>query len=149
MPGSAERCEATRNPRERRREPQRDERRGAGDEAVEHDDERRRGGPERDAHEDADLEAADGGQHAERIGRVGRVALEHARDDRSLAGDSVGVEAGARAAQLGRVAPQERCGERGRGGRVPDPHLPDADCRVPASASSKASAAPATIDATA
>ena len=47
----------------------------------------------------------------------------------ALRDHSLGVQAGSRAAQLDWVAPQERCGERGRGRRVPDPHLPHADRR--------------------
>ena len=109
-------------------EPRRDERGGAGDEAVEHDDRTGGCGPERDPGEQRDLEAADGREHAERrrpdpVG-CGRACARRPRPcarlrPRRARCPAPHIAAGSR--------PRSAHAERGRRGRVPDAHVAERD----------------------
>ena len=113
-------------------EPDGGQRGGAGDEAVHDDGNAVRGARQRHAGEAGDLEAADLGEHVERVVRVGPVHQERALDGRDLSPPTFLVHA--------RPPPRDiadgRAGEdrhhRARRGRVADAHLARADEIEPA-----------------
>ena len=106
---------------------ERDEGCGAGDEAVEHDDGAvAAAAPSATPARTPISKPPTAASTPSGSARVGRVRSSMRDDDRRLPRHPVGVEAGARAAQLDAGSRSEqRCGERGRRGRVPDPHLPE------------------------
>ena len=116
---------------QRRREPHRDERRDGRDVPVDEHDGAAARGAERDAREHRELEAADGGEHPERVARVRPAGREHPPDDRHLARETCVVEARPAAAGGLRRAAEQGAGERRRDRRVPDAHLAERDGPCP------------------
>ena len=82
-----------------------------------------RGAAEQQADHRRVLQAADGREHADGVGRVGLVQLQRAADDLDLAGVRLVVDAGAAAGDLGRVGAGEDGDQGGRDGGVGDAHL--------------------------
>ncbi len=96
---------------------------GAGADAVEEHRRPQRGAAEDQTDEGGVFEAADGGEDADGVGRVGLVEFEGAADDIDLAGVRLVVDARAAAGDLGRVGAGVDGDQGGRGGGVGDAHL--------------------------
>ena len=106
-------------------EPDGDERRRARDEAVEQDGKAIRGGAQHEAGKHRDLEPADRGEDAERVGGIRRLQRERTPDRLDLARESVVVESRSPSADGGCVDAEEDGGQRARRRRVADAHLAD------------------------
>ena len=110
---------------------------------------RPRAAAEADAGEDGELEAADGGQHADRIGGIGSVDRQRRAHRLDLAREAVVVDARPAAADGLRLAGAARRRRAAAAVVLPMPMSPVATIPKPSPASSSAIAAPARMPATA
>ena len=101
----------------------RGQRGGTRDDPVQDDRDAQRGGAQDEPGQGGVLEAAERGQDAHRVGRVGAVQGQAAADDVDLPGVGGSVDPGAAAGRLGRVGAGEGADQRGRRGGVGDPHV--------------------------